>query len=436
MCGIVGVAGLITPKAEKAFRNMLIIDVLRGPHSTGIIATDKRFETNIHKKAMLPNDFLELKRTNALINDQFNCALVGHNRYATVGGVSNTTAHPFECGNIVGVHNGTLKNRYKLIDSNQFSVDSENLYHHMNEEGLQSVFDAMAYSSTNAWALSWINKEEHSLNFLRNSQRPLCYALSKDGKTIYFASEWWMLHGCLSRNDIEYEEVKAFSTDVHYRIALPTVGQKDYEIVIERNSLQVTPKKKATKITQTSGKSSNIVTGKDVHKQNVINAKTFKDLREAYAGETLDAYVVAEPEFGKPYFELAAADDPTVECRVYLTQADCKSNPEKQTLFDRLMSSINYFSIKCTKVTYNKGNCYLRIDWRSIEEKEVDLNISDEPDKKEDLGECAFCGDPLVAGQFHKATRGNECFCNSCLQDKQTFQTIHNMGYDFDATIN
>lgn len=431
MCGIVGVAGLVTPKAEKAFRNMLIVDVLRGPHSTGLIATNKRLETNIHKKAMLPSDFLELKRTNSLINDALNCALIGHNRYATVGAVSNTTAHPFECGNIVGVHNGTLKNRYKLIDSNHFDVDSENLYHHMDNQGLQSVFDAMAHSLQNAWALAWIDKEEHSLNFLRNSQRPLCYTLSADEKTIYFASEWWMLHGCLARNDIEYGAVYTTNVDTHYKINLPAVGEKDYKIVIEKTKLEKTPEKKPVQ----SSNVSNIKTGKEVHTMKSGTAKQFKELREEYAGNTLSAYVIAEPEVGKPYFELCAADDPSVECRIYLTELDSASCPEKKVLFNRLMSSIHYFSVKCSKVTYNKGNPYLRIDWRSVEEQEVDLSGSDVPDLSEDLGDCVFCSDPLVSGEFTKSKSG-EKFCNSCLKDKQTFQTIENMGYDFDAKAN
>lgn len=435
MCGIVGVVGLIDEKAKKAFKNMLLIDVLRGAHSTGLAATTRYGVTGINKKAMLPSDFLELKRTNSLLNNSLNCALIGHNRYATVGAVTNNTAHPFECGNVIGVHNGTLSTRSKLIDKEQYAVDSENLYHHMDVKGLQSVFDAMSFGFNNAWSLVWVNQEEHTINFLRNEKRPMHYALSKDGKTLFYASEWWMLHGCLSRNDIEYQEVFSTTVDYHYKIKLPKANEKDYQIVITKTKLEETPQKKVEP-TKNVGNVTRIHSGNSMHNNhNKSKVSDFKKLRETYTGTSVDFYVSAEPTKQNQYFVFECSDDPSIEGRLYLTKTDCINNKAKSELYNLLMTSVNYFSAQCTKVVYNKGEHYLKLDWRTLSEYPFTLDEDDDTGNTKDLGDCAFCSDPLVEGQFHNATSGDAAFCLHCLKDKLVFLTIQNMGYDFDANF-
>jgi predicted glutamine amidotransferase len=62
--------------------------------------------------------------------------ILGHTRAATVGEVSIPNAHPFEVGNIIGVHNGSVGN-YKEMNEKYgrtFEVDSQHLFAHINED--------------------------------------------------------------------------------------------------------------------------------------------------------------------------------------------------------------------------------------------------------------------------------------------------------------
>jgi Glutamine amidotransferase domain len=211
MCGLVGAAGAMTQKAETAFKQLLILDSLRGVHSTGCAAIGKcsTMEVKLAKAVGNPFELLD-SRSFEEVMKRVNKVLMGHNRFATQGKVNRANAHPFEFDDIVGAHNGTLINKHNLLHSAMFDVDSENLYHHMNEKGLKSLLEVIE----GAWALTWYNKTDDTLNFLRNKERPLWMTVSKEG-TLFWASEYWMLEAALSRNDIEYGEIYSLPVDTH-----------------------------------------------------------------------------------------------------------------------------------------------------------------------------------------------------------------------------
>lgn len=60
---------------------------------------------------------------------------LAHTRAATVGEVSIKNCHPFEVGNVLGVHNGSIYNYKDLNDKygRQAEVDSEHLFYNLNE---------------------------------------------------------------------------------------------------------------------------------------------------------------------------------------------------------------------------------------------------------------------------------------------------------------
>ena len=138
MCGIVGQAGNLTIKTDAVFKTLLILDALRGIDSTGVAAIAKDNTDRIVKGVGDPYCLFDNRRYNEVMS-RANHILIGHNRYATQGSVSRKNAHPFEFTELIGVHNGTLKSKHKLLDSRNFDVDSENLYHHMNEKGLDDL---------------------------------------------------------------------------------------------------------------------------------------------------------------------------------------------------------------------------------------------------------------------------------------------------------
>lgn len=216
MCGIVVVAGKIGKEQKEVFRQMLIADVLRGPHSTGFFSA-KGNGSEVFKLATDPLTLMEHKGFDRLLNKDTNL-LVGHNRHATVGKVNRQNAHPFDFPNVVGVHNGTLTNKYQLPDHTQFDVDSEALYNGFDTIGAEETIA----KARGAWSLVWWDKRNQSLNFLRNNERPMAYCLSEDGKTLYAASEGLMLLWILGRNGIKHTQITGTSVNTHYCLPLKT----------------------------------------------------------------------------------------------------------------------------------------------------------------------------------------------------------------------
>jgi len=215
-CGIVGAAGVLNNKEKDAVRDLLIMDALRGKHSTGLIAVNKAGEATYAKKAVTPYDFLDMASVYKKFNAFDNRVLVGHNRYATKGAINNTNAHPFSHGDITGVHNGTIRKQHRLVDHKDFEVDSENIIHSLNKVGE----DETVKNLEGAYALVWWNNKEQRLKFLRNSERPLFFTASEDAKTIYWASEKYMLKAALHRNGLKHQAILPFEEDMLYTFDL------------------------------------------------------------------------------------------------------------------------------------------------------------------------------------------------------------------------
>ena len=104
MCGLVGIAStVLNVNDKKCFSQLLEVDAVRGHHSTGIFGVGKGY-SDMYKRALNSQDFLQLKRADDIINHTKVNVLVGHNRWATKGAVNHRNAHPFKHGNITLVH--------------------------------------------------------------------------------------------------------------------------------------------------------------------------------------------------------------------------------------------------------------------------------------------------------------------------------------------
>lgn len=191
MCGHVGIAGNLEFKDEATFKRLLLLDYFRGPDSTGVAVLNKaRTEAKIAKIASHPLDLFDSVKYRTAVTGTTSSVFLGHNRAATRGKVNGANAHPFECGHIIGAHNGTLEpSSFLALETSlgeQFDVDSEAIFKHIEKFGIEATVPLMQ----GAWALVWIDLSDGTINFLRNKERTFWLAYSDKCDKIFWASEW------------------------------------------------------------------------------------------------------------------------------------------------------------------------------------------------------------------------------------------------------
>ena len=210
-------------KHKQALKLLLYFDTLRGEDSTGVAAIRNNHKIEVFKSVVPGYDYVKDPRFENLLRltDKI---WIGHNRLGTVGKNTKQNAHPFEVKDnedtvLVGVHNGTIKNRHSLDNHNDYGTDSEALLNMIYNDGPR---DAMA-KTEGAWALVWFDYMSDSLHFLRNKERTLYFVYEKGKKTILWASEIWMLKTVCSKVgiDIDEDQVFSFAEDRHYIWDMP-----------------------------------------------------------------------------------------------------------------------------------------------------------------------------------------------------------------------
>lgn len=208
MCGLVGVFGEIDEEVKSIFRWMLYLDVLRGPHSTGITLVEKENDLGVmtYKETGLPHNVWvanpDVFSPNGIVIPDVKL-MMGHNRFATRGEVVVDNAHPFTFGHITGAHNGTLTDfdLKVLEDHDKFDVDSKVIFRHIELKGPKNLWDR----AHGAMALTWWDDKEQTFNIIRNNQRPLF--MWRYNNAVIWSSEKWILTtarshaGCQIRMD-------------------------------------------------------------------------------------------------------------------------------------------------------------------------------------------------------------------------------------------
>ena len=197
------------------FRDMWIMDVVRGEDSAGVAFINSSNHISVAKAVGIPQDVMASKGFRKAYRRD-NICIIGHNRWATVGEIVPEMAHPFLKGKICGTHNGTIKAQWRLPDHKDFESDSENLFHSINKTGLKDTWK----NTEGAAALAYWDKKDKTLNLIRNNQRPLFFSYiggDNEGPVLFWASETWMLTAAANRRKLKLGQIWNPSVDTLFK---------------------------------------------------------------------------------------------------------------------------------------------------------------------------------------------------------------------------
>lgn len=239
MCGLFGVIGgdFISRKDIDNFKVLAFLSSLRGVDSTGVSIGNwkkehkkgpRRPHFNVYKAVENPVTFVTSEHFNKALNDtQQPFMLMGHCRAATVGDVNHRNAHPFWSGSVIGAHNGTIPFLSPpKVHGKEQKTDSECFIELIAEKGIKHAHHNIGLG---AYACTWTDRRDSTLNLARNVQRTLYLVKHRKTGTLYWASERDFLMQMINRSDeylADYTEVMPLTPNFHYKLDL---GRLDHE---------------------------------------------------------------------------------------------------------------------------------------------------------------------------------------------------------------
>lgn len=370
MCGIIGAAGDIQKDVAEAVQDMLIIDQLRGLDGTGVFTVGKYSgNESMFKLAVDASTYVTTKRGSNIISSTKG-VIIGHNRAATRGELTNENSHPFKHGHITGVHNGTLVSCFNLPDNKAFDVDSDNLYYAISKLGVDEAIKL----ANGAYALVWWNSEESTLNLLRNSQRPLYYAYTEGGKCLLWASEAWMIIAACGRRNVKLMENPK-----------PLPEMRLLSIKVVKDKLEETSWRTLTEYSY-----ANVVPFGNSGREALP--------RDKYQGKRVRACLI---DYRSGCFLGYLADDTSVSVSMYVPMNEKKA-------FDDMDSHMGDIEATVSGVSHTDRILYL--SWMNVSKLDTFTSL---PVK---LGECAQCGDPFTNATEMVPLEGypGEHVCKTC----------------------
>lgn len=225
MCNVVGVIGSPSRANRAVFQDMLCMGVRRGPHSTGVAAANRK-QAHVVKDVGLPWDLLRGKDYNENIVGKNWPVLMGHNRWATIGNIVPGNAHPFWHKNIIMMHNGTLEAESTLEHWDKIATDSECLTWNVAEHGITDTYKKLS----GAWTMVWFDQATSLLNVITNGMRPFHFIKTADEKSVFWASEEWVIRMAAESRGVELGKIcYNLTSHVMYQFFINKKGTVEYK---------------------------------------------------------------------------------------------------------------------------------------------------------------------------------------------------------------
>lgn len=233
MCGLWGGHANVLTLIEKAsIKTLGLMSQLRGTDSAGIAVVYEDWDKKLyhaHEKALGPSSNIVFEGRGKRLIEFYGAKLVaGHCRDATIGSVTLENAQPFYVGNITGMHNGTAAE----LEVKEDESDSAALFRLLDKEGIQKTVDKIKDSS---YALCWIDKRDTTINFLRNSGRPLWFM--EGGGATYWASDEDFLNFVRWRRPNALGEPMMLPVDQQLTINIRTGAKSKNEVKPNRTKI-------------------------------------------------------------------------------------------------------------------------------------------------------------------------------------------------------
>lgn len=426
MCGHIGVAGKLSFKEERIFKQGLIVDSLRGEHSTGVAVVDRLGgEPTIVKQLGNAYELLFDKRFEDAMR-WGNRVLIGHNRYATVGSVNKANAHPFNFGSIYGAHNGTLTDWRDLDGYKNFQVDSQGVYDHMSRHSVEDTVGKIK----GAWAFVWWNDDTQELNFLRNKERSFFYVLDKKKEFLFWASEWEMLQLILNRNGVAYDKINELAEDQWMRWPIDKDG------TIGKPKTRKVEGKKTVVVQHPSSTPSGAFTSKTHY-----GSKDGLVLRQ---GVTMEVGEWKLDPRRSAFFQLKDISNPDVKIRMYVQPGYIAKYPRGKMIVGNISAFVaeegGYYKVSVHTVRdattkeideYDKKVCDRAILLQQAKKTVETIptyqdhkgNFLTKKEWEEKYPYCSWCMSDLVAEESNHLTKDGDVLCPSCqkVPDVQVF---------------
>lgn len=379
MCGINGMVFLkgVERNAEMMTKIRFVFDQLlyesqdRGEHATGIASFKRDGSYDFHKKNINADKMTlqdeDYRKIVANFDSEETSAIISHTRYYTKGKPENNmNNHPFDIGNVVGIHNGSVKNDDWLFKKfeDKFTrlaeVDTEIIYqliNYYNQDEITLKGLELALEDTylrGLFALAFVHKNDTNTLHLIKQEKPMFLGFWQEAGIIIFNSDDDYIknafhtlervgHNFGIKNAKQDVKIKKVNDDRYFTVSanattLEEAISEEVRFYIESSNYTYTKTTTTTTTTKTSGVNIN----KDKNKYKTVTATDSKGLTLTGEIDTATGEVIIWSNY-----DVSSADDGSglndeesfvcYECNDVITEEEIsasynQSNPKDQSI--------------------------------------------------------------------------------------------------------